>query len=332
MGEALVTPTGPTANQEDPGEMTPDTTTPLRLGIDLGGTKTEIVALGAGGLEAYRERVPTPRSYAASVEAIGVLVDEAERSLGTQGTVGVGIPGVISPATGLVKNANSTWLIGKPLDRDLERRLGRPVRLMNDANCFALSEAADGAAAGASSVFGVILGTGVGGGLVFGGRIHQGANLIAGEWGHIPLPVADAGEIPGPKCYCGRRGCVETWISGPGLAADHRRVTGEVSAAHDIARAAREGHAPSAATMERWMRRLSRALAVVINVVDPEVIVLGGGLSNVPALPDSILEHLPGHVFSDSVEVRVVRNRHGDSSGVRGAAWLWSEEEARSRG
>lgn len=304
----------------------------VRFGIDLGGTKTEIVALGPGGNELHRARIPTPRSYGESVEAIGTLVEAAERSVGASGTVGVGIPGVISPATGLVKNANSTWLIGEPLHRALERRLGRPVRLMNDANCFALSEASDGAGAGASSVFGVILGTGVGGGIVISGRVHRGASLIAGEWGHIPLPVADAGELPGPECYCGRRGCVETWLSGPGLSADHRRTTAEEASAEEIADAAQAGLAPAVATMDRWRRRLARALAVVVNVVDPEVIVLGGGLSNVPGLPESISALLPQHVFSDTVTVQVRRNLHGDSSGVRGAARLWSEGESPADG
>jgi len=304
----------------------------LRLGIDLGGTKTEIVALGPGGAERFRRRVDTPRSYSGTLKALAQLVQDAETSVGAHATVGVGIPGAISPETGRVKNANSTWLIGEALDLDLAHRLGRPVRIMNDANCFALSEASDGAAAGAASVFGVILGTGVGGGVVLGGRVHAGAGLIAGEWGHIPLPVSDPAELPGPPCYCGRRGCVESWLSGPGMSAEHRRVTGEEASAAEIAARAQGGDPRATATLERWTSRLGRALAVVVNILDPEVVVLGGGLSNIPGLPEAALNALTPHVFTDTVVTRVVGNRHGDSSGVRGAAWLWSEDEARRAG
>lgn len=301
---------------------------PLRLGIDLGGTKTEIIALGPEGRELLRRRVDTPRSYPGTLEKLAELVRDAEEALGARGTVGIGIPGAISPETGRVKNANSTWLMGEALDADLGSRLGRPVRLMNDANCFALSEASDGAGAGAASVFGVILGTGVGGGVVLNGRVHAGAGLIAGEWGHNPLPVAAAEELPGPQCYCGRRGCVETWLSGPGMAADHLRVTGEAVPAAEIARRAAGGDAAEAATLDRYVARLGRALAVVVNILDPEVVVLGGGVSNIQGLPERTRAALAPHVFTDALATRVVRNRHGDSSGVRGAAWLWSEDEA----
>jgi len=276
----------------------------LRIGIDLGGTKTEIIALADDGRELLRERVPTPRGdYAATVATIVGLVNAAEAKVGagrTAATVGVGIPGAESLATGLIKNANSTWLIGQPLRADLAAALGRPVRLANDANCFALSEASDGAAAGAAVVFGVILGTGVGGGIVVGGQVLVGANAIAGEWGHNPMP---GDEVARPSCYCGRAGCIETFLSGPALAAD--------------------GGAQSEAAMARYEQRLARALAQVINILDPDVIVLGGGLSNLERLYDRVPYLWRAQVFSDVVATRLVKNRHGDSSGVRGAAWLW---------
>ena len=295
----------------------------VRIGIDFGGTKIEGIALSAAGDVLASRRIPTPRGYAASLDAVAALVRDLEREAGGPGSVGVGIPGAVTPATGLVKNANSTWLIGRPFGRDLEAALERPVRLMNDANCFALSEAADGAAAGADSVFGVILGTGVGGGIVLGGRVHVGANSIGGEWGHDPLPWPSADEVPGPPCYCGRRGCLETYLSGPGLARDHAAATGQTRTSHDIVRAAAEGDAAAAATMARYRDRLARGLAMVINVLDPEVVVLGGGMSNVPGLAEAARSALPAYVFSDTVVTRVVRHRHGDASGVRGAAWLW---------
>lgn len=298
----------------------------MRIGIDVGGTKIEGVALSAAGEARARVRVATPREYAASVAAIAGVVQELERQTGAGASVGVGIPGVVVPATGLVKNANSVWLNGRPLGRDLEARLGRPVRLMNDANCFALSEAADGAAAGARVVFGVILGTGVGGGVVVDGRCLVGPNLIAGEWGHNPLPAPADDERPGPPCYCGRHGCVETFLSGPALAADHARHAGGALSTHDIVNAAGRGDGAAAATMRRYVARLARALAAVVNVLDPDVVVLGGGMSNVPGLADAALAALQPHVFSDSVATRVVRNQHGDASGVRGAAWLWPAE------
>jgi fructokinase len=235
---------------------------------------------------------------------------------------------MVSPATGLVKNANSTWLIGKPLDRDLAQRLDRPVRLMNDANCFALSEAADGAARGADVVFGVILGTGVGAGIVVHGRPLQGAQLIAGEWGHNPLPWPRDDERPGPRCYCGQRGCVETFLSGPSMERDHEAVTGRKLTTREIFSGHESGDPQAHATVERYVERLGRALAVVINIMDPDVVVLGGGMSNMPGLALATVQALPPWVFSDTVTTRVVKNEHGDSSGVRGAAWLWGVGEA----
>lgn len=297
---------------------------PPRLGVDLGGTKIEILALDDSGAERFRRRAPTPRGdYAATLDAIVTLVADAERALGAHGTIGIGIPGALSRATGLVKNANSTWLIGKPLQQDLERVLAREVRLANDANCFALSEAVDGAGQGAEVVFGVILGTGVGGGIVVHGKSLEGPNAIAGEWGHNPLPLPEADDLPLPACYCGRAGCVETYLSGPGLAADHRRATGEALEAVDIVARAARGDARCEATLVRYERRLARALAGVINIVDPDVIVLGGGLSNIDRLYQCVPSIWAAHVFSDEIRTRLVRHAHGDSSGVRGAAWLW---------
>jgi len=295
----------------------------LRIGIDLGGTKIEAMALDDGGHERFRQRLPTPRGdYDATVEAVATLVAQAERVVG-RSTVGVGMPGVVSPATGLVKNANSTWLNGRPLSVDLAARLDRPVRLANDANCFALSEATDGAAAGLPVVFGVILGTGVGGGLVVGGRVVTGANAIAGEWGHNPMPWPEAGERPGPLCYCGRTGCVETFLSGPGFARDYGAQAGRALDPAAVVAAAAAGDAVAEAAVARYEARLARGLASIINVVDPDAIVLGGGVSNIARL----YERVPGlwaeYVFSDAVVTRLVKAVHGDSSGVRGAAWLW---------
>jgi len=298
----------------------------MRLGVDLGGSKIEIVALGAGGEVCLRERVATPQGdYMATVMAVAGLVEKAESQLGVRGSVGIGIPGAESIAGGLIKNANSTCLIGKPLRGDLEQALQREVRLANDANCFALSEAVDGAGAGAHVVFGVILGTGVGGGIVVDGKVLTGANAIAGEWGHNylpPGPLAVQGE-PDPACYCGRRGCVETRLSGPGLAADHRRAGGTDLAAEEIARRATAGDADCEATLQRYEERLARALAHVINILDPDVIVLGGGLSNMDRLYCNVPVLWGAQVFSDQVATRLLKHRHGDSSGVRGAAWLW---------
>jgi fructokinase len=295
----------------------------VRIGIDLGGTKIEAIALDAAGQECFRHRVPTPRgSYEGTIEAVAALVAGAEAVVGSS-TVGIGMPGVISPATGLVKNANSTWLNGRRLSEDLSIRLDRPVRLANDANCFALSEATDGAAAGQAVVFGVILGTGVGGGLVVCGRVVTGANAIAGEWGHNALPWPEAEELPGPECYCGRRACIETFLSGPGLAQDYARRTGVTLDAAAIVSAATSGDSAAAMSVARYERRLARGLASIINIFDPDTIVLGGGLSNMSQLYERVPQRWGEFVFSDSVVTRLVRAVHGDSSGVRGAAWLW---------
>jgi fructokinase len=295
----------------------------IRIGIDLGGTKIEVLAIDELGRERARTRVATPRGdYDGTVGAIVDLVADVERAAGACGTVGVGIPGTISPATGLVKNANSTWLNGRPLGADLPSRLDRPVRFANDANCFALSEATDGAAADASIVFGVIVGTGTGGGIVIDGKVVVGVNAIAGEWGHNPLPGAGGDESPGPPCYCGRRGCIETFLSGPGLTRDY---DGTTDAREVIARAA-AGEARAGHALARYEQRMARALAGVINLVDPDVIVLGGGLSNVDRLYDAVPALWAPHVFSDRVATRLVRAKFGDSSGVRGAAWLWPSE------
>ncbi len=295
----------------------------LRLGVDLGGTKTELIALDLGGEPLWRKRVPTPRGdYQATVETIARLVEAAEAALGRRGTVGVGIPGA-ERRDGRIKNANSTWLIGRPLRADLEARLERPVRLANDANCFALSEAVDGAGRGAQVVFGVILGTGTGGGVVIDGRVLTGCNAIAGEWGHNPLPWPRADELPGPACYCGRHGCIETWLSGPGMAADHRRHTGQELTARGIAQRAASGDEEARITLGRHEERLARALASVINLLDPEVIVLGGGLSKMTHLYRNVPKLWREFVFSDRVETRLAPPVHGDASGVRGAAWLW---------
>ena len=296
----------------------------MRIGIDLGGTKIEVISLDAQGSERFRKRVRSPRGdYDGTLEAVASLVTDAEEAAGSA-TVGIGIPGAISPATGLIKNANSTWLNGRPLADDLQRRLARPVRLANDANCLALSEAADGAAAGHSVVFAVIIGTGTGGGLVVNGRALVGANAVAGEWGHNPLPWPSGEEWPGPDCYCGRTGCIETFLSGPGLSRDHERATGMRLEANTIAERAAQGDEPAAATLARYECRLARGLASIINVIDPDVIVLGGGLSNIDRLYTRVPALWEEFVFSDRVATRLVKARHGDSSGVRGAAWLWS--------
>ena len=295
-----------------------------RIGIDLGGTKIEALALDANGVECFRRRVHTPRGdYDATLEVLASLVAEAERAAGPS-TVGIGIPGTVSPATGVVKNANSVWLNGKPLHLDLGRRLGRPVRLANDANCFALSEAIDGAASGARVVFGVIIGTGTGGGIVVDRRVVVGANAIGGEWGHNPMPWPEPGEWPGPPCYCGRTGCIETFLSGPALAREYAAAGGEAVDAPVVAQRADGGEALAVQTIERYERRLARALASIINVLDPDVVVMGGGLSNIGRLYENVPRHWGAYIFSDAVATRLVRAAHGDSSGVRGAAWLWS--------
>ncbi len=300
----------------------------MRIGVDLGGTKIEGVVLDVQGHIVARHRVATPRDeYELTLAAIAGVVERLERDAGARCSVGVGMPGAISPATGLVKNANSTWLNGRPLREDLEAALGRPVRLANDANCFVLSEAIDGAAAGADVVFGIILGTGTGGGIAIGGRVVTGANAIAGEWGHNPLPWPDVGEWPGPRCYCGRRGCIETFLSGPALAGDHLAVTGIASDGPSIVAAAAAGDPEAEATLARYERRLAKALASIINVLDPDVIVVGGGLSNIARVYDAVPRLWGAWVFSDHVATRLVAPAHGDASGVRGAAWLWPDEE-----
>jgi len=330
-----------------------DSTPSPRLGVDLGGSKIELIALDTDGHEILRRRISTPQNdYPATVAAVATLVHQAEAELGRTGSVGVGTPGAVSPASGLMKNCNSTCLNGKPLQQDIERALGREVRFANDANCFALSEASDGAAARAETVFGVIIGTGVGGGVVVRGQVLGGTNAIAGEWGHSPLPYfqfahaqadrAATGQHPAtgeailhpwptpreleaaPACYCGKKGCIETWLSGPALAADHVRFGGEDLPAHEIVQLANAGYGPCSTTLARYEERLARALAGVINLLDPEVIVLGGGLSNVARLYDTVPRLWPRYVFSDRIDTRLVPPQYGDSSGVRGAAWLWN--------
>lgn len=300
----------------------------MRIGVDLGGTKTEALALDDAGHELRRVRVSTPKDdYRGTVQTIASLVRELERELGVQGTVGVGIPGTIVAATGLVKNANSTWLNGHPLQRDLSEALARQVRCANDANCFAISEATDGAAVGADVVFGVILGTGCGGGLVVRGSLLSGPNGLAGEWGHTALPWPSANEWPGPQCYCGRRGCLETWISGTGFEKDFERVSGRSLRGAEIVGAAMKGDVDAEAALNRLEDRIARGLATVVDIVDPDVIILGGGLSRIERLcSGGISKRLHDYAFGGGVETPVRRNLHGDSSGVRGAAWLWPAE------
>lgn len=295
----------------------------MRLGIDLGGSKIEIIALDAAGAELYRSRIATPQGdYRATLNAISNLVNNTEQKLGMRSSVGIGTPGAISRATGRLKNSNSVCLNGQPLVQDLEALLARPVRIANDANCFALSEATDGAAAGAEVVFGVIVGTGTGAGIVVHGQVLDGANSIAGEWGHNPLPWPRADERPGATCYCGQQGCIETFLSGPGLSRDHERATGIRSEAQEIALRAAQGDIACEATLQRYEDRMARALAHVINMLDPHVIVLGGGLGNIARLYDNVPRLWGKYVFSDRVDTRLVAPKFGDSSGVRGAAWL----------
>jgi fructokinase len=336
----------------------------MRIGIDLGGTKTEIICLDQkNGKELYRHRVPTAKGdYDACIRTIRDLVTQAEKTLGQQGTVGVGIPGTVSQDTGLVKNANSTWLNGRPLDKDLEIALNRPVKTENDANCLAVSEATDGAGEGYHCVFAVIIGTGAGAGIAVDCKPLKGINGIAGEWGHNPLPLpsvyvpgGDAArhydiferapgvkdslahyftdnpatsEYPGPLCYCGRRGCLETWISGTGFKNDYNRVTGQDLSTHDIIAASRAGDALASAALDRYIDRLARGLSLVINVLDPDIVVLGGGMSNVGALYERLQTRWERYIFSDTVHTKLAQSRHGDSSGVRGAAWLWGRDHA----
>ena len=299
----------------------------LRIGIDLGGTKIELIALDDTGREVLRRRIPTPQGdYAAIVETVAALVEAAELELRGRGTVGIGMPGAESLASGLIKNANSTCLIGQPLRHDLQQRLRRELRLANDANCFALSEATDGAAAGAEAVFGVILGTGCGAGVVVHGRVLAGANAIAGEWGHNPLPWPRDDERPGPACYCGKHGCIETWLSGPGLSRDLADHGGPSLSAGEVADLAQRGDGACEAALRRYEDRLARGLAHIINILDPRVIVLGGGLSRLSRLYASVPAIWGRYVFSDRVDTRLLPPRHGDSSGVRGAAWLWGRD------
>jgi len=302
----------------------------MRIGVDLGGTKIEALALADSGEELWRHRVPTPKGdYEAIVNALVELITLVESQCGQKGQVGIGIPGSLSPATGLVRNANTQELIGHPLDRDVGRRLNREIRVANDANCFALSEATDGAAAGAGDgtharvVFGVIVGTGTGGGIVVDGKLLVGADGVAGEWGHTPLPWMRADECPPPICWCGRAGCLELYLSGPGMARDHKLVTGVELSAKEIAAKAAQGDTPAVKTLERLEERLARSLAAMINVFNPDVVVLGGGISNIERLYDNVPQLWEPHVFSDVVSTKLVQAKHGDSSGVRGAAWLW---------
>ncbi len=296
----------------------------IRIGVDIGGTKIEIAAIDESGEELLRRRAPAPRGgYAEAIETLARLVLEAEREVGTQCTVGIGTPGAVSRGSGVLKNAYASELNGMPVKPDLERLLGREVRFANDANCFALSEAIDGTAKGARVVFGVILGTGVGGGIVVDGRAIEGANAICGEWGHNSLPWPAPEEMPGPRCACGRNGCIEAFLSGPGLARDHLLATGEARAPADIVARAESGDRGCAATLERYEERLARALASVVNLLDPETIVLGGGLSRIERLARNVPALWSRHVYSDTVVTRLVKAAHGDASGVRGAARLW---------
>jgi fructokinase len=299
----------------------------VQIGIDLGGTKTEAIALDQTRLVVPRRRSATPRDYGGTIDLIARLVAELEAEAKAAGTVGIGIPGVVGRTTGLVKNANSTWLNGRPLQSDLEARLGRPVRVANDANCFALSEAVDGAGRDLETVFGVILGTGVGGGIAVRRRIHEGPNQIAGEWGHNPLPWMTGQErADAPPCYCGKRGCVETFLSGPGFERDYQRAAGTRRPSQEIVSAAIGGEPDAHDALARYYDRLARALAMVINLLDPDAVVFGGGMSNLPGLSEAVSAALPAYVFSDTVVTRILPNMHGDSSGVRGAAWLWAQD------
>jgi fructokinase len=301
---------------------------PIRIGVDLGGTKTETIAIDLRGRELCRRRVPTPRfDYEGTVRCVADAVNRIEAETSQTGTVGVAIPGTISWKTGLVKNANSTWMNGKPFDRDLAIVLGREVRVANDANCLAVSEATDGAGAGKHVVFAAILGTGCGGGISVDGRVHSGINGVAGEWGHNPLPWARAEEYPGPSCYCGRQGCIETWISGTGLEADYQRATGVHLPGREIAERSAAGEASALAALERYQDRLARSLAHVINLLDPDVIVLGGGISQIKRLYHGLAAKMYAYVFGGEADTQVLPAKHGDASGVRGAAWLWPLEK-----
>ena len=306
----------------------------MRLGVDVGGTKIDILALENGGQELLRERVPTPReSYDEAVRAIVELVLEAEQKLGRRGSLGLAIPGAISRVTGLVKNANSTNLIGHPLDKDLSYALDRAVRVEIDANCFTLSEATDGAGAGAEIVFGIIAGTGVGGGVCVGGKVLTGAHSVTGEWGHNPLPAPNLHELEhAPPCYCGKRGCIETWCSGPALASRYHKRTGKTLSVPEIVEAARSGSERAQLTLENFYDRLARSIATVVNILDPDVVVIGGGLSNIDELYDELPSFVQRYAFTTEGPTKIVKAMHGDSSGVRGAVWLWEEEEIEAAG
>jgi fructokinase len=296
----------------------------LKLGVDLGGTKIEVIALADDGSERYRQRVPTPRhDYEGTLEAIADLICKVERKCGGHYSVGIATPGAVVPVNGLLKNSNSVWLNGKPFKRDIEKRLGRCVRIANDANCFALSEATDGAGQGAEVVFGVIVGTGSGAGIVIKGHVLHGPNALAGEWGHNPLPWPKPDDLPGLRCYCGKDACIETYLSGPGMAAHHHRMTGQTLSAQDIIAAAEQGNESAEMTLTLYEERFARSLSHVINILDPDVIILGGGMSNLKRLYTNIPKLWTRYVFSDQVKTRLLPARHGDSSGVRGAAWLW---------
>lgn len=297
----------------------------MRIGIDLGGTKVEVIALGDSNEELFRKRVPTPRGdYQGTINAICGLVKDAERATGQTGTVGVGIPGTLSPVTGLVKNANSTWMNGKPFDKDLGEAVGREVRVANDANCLALSEAVDGAAAGAKVVFAVIIGTGCGGGLAINGQVHNGGNGVSGEWGHNPLPWPTKKEFDQNECYCGKLGCLETWISGTGFCKSYEKNSGQLLKGNEIVALAEEGDTLARRALTRYENRLARALSTLVNSIDPDVIVLGGGMSNVDRLYKNVPELIPQWVFGREFSTPIRKAEHGDSSGVRGAAFLWS--------
>jgi fructokinase len=305
--------------------MTEGAAMPPRIGIDLGGTKIEGRVLAADGAEMARERILAPQgNYEDTLAALVDIIRDLAKQAGPGATVGIGMPGSLSPTTGLVRNANSTWLNGRTLRQDLERILSIPLRMANDANCFALSEATDGAAAGARSVFGVIIGTGCGGGIVINGRVLEGAMGIAGEWGHIPLPWSEPDEHPGPTCWCGRKGCMEMWASGTGLSADYRQRTGELVSGHEIVARANLGEPAARTSLDRHASRLARGLAQIINVIDPEVIVLGGGLSRLSHLYEALPRLAQPYVFSDAARIDIRPPKWGDASGVRGAAWLWN--------
>ncbi|MCK8043272.1 fructokinase [Shewanella sp. 1CM18E] len=295
----------------------------LRIGVDLGGTKTEVVALNEQGEELFRKRVATPKEYVATLDVIEALVFEAESTLNQKGTVGIGIPGVVSPFSGLVKNANSTWINGHPLDIDLGRRLSREVKVANDANCFAVSEAIDGAAAGEFIVFGVILGTGCGAGIAINGKVHGGQNRIAGEWGHNPLPWMDSSELNSTQCFCGNNDCIETFVSGTGLVRDYKLAGGQAESGMELSLKIDAGEKLARLVFERYIDRLARSLAHVINILDPDMIVLGGGISNIDELYQLLPKALPKYVVGGECRTPVVQNMYGGSSGVRGAAWLW---------